>query len=99
MKDGQEKLIFPPTMYWEQVCKNCPKAATDYITLWRLPQKKNRIFIPFDKVREVFCNSRQSFSHNLLSLVKEGLVSSHPCEQGFLIELVNWDYDDNTLTP
>lgn len=98
MKNTVIPQEFPPLLYWEQVCKNCPKAATIYIHLWRIRDKKNKISIKNEEIRSTFLTSRQSFSHNMLLLAHEGLISVHETPTGLSIELVGWDHDENMLT-
>ena len=90
---------FPPQEYLEQVCESTSKASFLYIQLWKKANADRQLSVPFDEIRTSFQTSKQAFNFQLMLLGKTGKVSSKPDKNGIHIELTNWDYDENLLTP
>ena|SRR5579864_6745229 len=90
---------FPPPAYLKDVCNVCPKASALFIDLWELSDANGKIYVDLDDIRTLFLTSKQGFNHNLNLLVKQKLVSVERSKTGLIIELTQWDYDENTLSP
>lgn len=84
-------LDYPPYVYLAQVADHCPKAVSTYMLLWREMDGDNQIRIRKDEVRAEYLISLAKFRHDLLLLVKEGLVSINETPQKISIEIVGWD--------
>jgi hypothetical protein len=83
---------YPPYLYLSQVAKNCPKAVLTYMVLWQAMNKENKVDVYKKEVRNEYLISLSKFRHDLLMLVKEGLVSIDETPNVLHIELVGWDY-------
>lgn len=81
----------PPYLYLIQVLQHCPKAGALYVDLWNHKDKENRLSIGKNKVRSEFLTSLAKFRHDLLLLVKEGIVSVDETPNAIHIELVDWE--------
>jgi hypothetical protein len=82
---------FPPYYYLTQVADNCSKAVSTYMMLWRNADKEKKMSIYKKDVRSEYLISLCKFRHDLLLLVKQGLVSVDETPALLNIELVGWD--------
>ncbi len=89
----------PPTPYLYEICEDCPKSAKLYIDLWRKRGKKNRIIVDKNHIRQEFHQDTKSFNNNLMHLVRKGKVNVYDHPHCLAIEMVDWEYDENPLTP
>ncbi len=85
---------YPPYIYLKQVAEHCPKAVSTYMTIWNLMNVENKFNVYKEDVRNELLISLAKFRHDLLLLVKEGLVSIEETEKSIQIELVDWDEID-----
>ena len=83
----------PPRMYLDNVATHCPKAIATYLALWDRKDKKNKIVIPKDELRIEFLTSVAKFRHDVLLLVKEGLLNLEETPKSLHIELVGYEDD------
>ncbi len=83
---------YPPYMLLMQVLTHCPKAGSTYMHLWSSRDKKNKVCLRKEDCRESFFITLSKFRHDLLLLVREGLISvdetPHNIEVQFLDEQV-----------
>ncbi len=84
---------YPPLPYLEHVLKNCPKAGLTYLNLWQKCDKNMRYSVPSDRIPYHTLQATAAFKHNLLLLVREGLISIHEGDKDISIELVDWEDD------
>lgn len=84
---------FPPYLYLENVLEHCPKAGFTYLQIWKKRNHENKFSIEKSKVREAFLMSLAKFRHDLLLLVKEGLINIDENKENIAIEMVSWDTD------
>lgn len=89
---------YPPFAYLIQVLNHCPQAGSTYVQLWNMRDCNNRVDILIKDVRLEFLISLKKFKHDLLLLVKEGLISVNESQKSFVIELVDWQIDAEGLT-
>jgi hypothetical protein len=89
IKKGIEK--YPPYFYLKQLADHCPKAVSTYMTLWRSVDAEHKLSVLKKEIREQYLISLSKFRHDLLMLVKEGLVSIDETTDILNIELVSWD--------
>lgn len=82
---------YPPLPYLEHVLKNCPKAGLTYLNLWQKRDKHMRYSVPSGQVPYHTLQSTAQFRHNLLLLVREGLISMHEDGKSIRVELVDWE--------
>ena len=87
-----EKICFeyPPYQYLQQVADHCCKAVSTYLALWRTVDRNFKVTIYKKDVREEYLTSLTKFKHDLLLLVKEGLLSIDETPNVLHIELVGW---------
>lgn len=85
---------FPPYLFLLQVAEHCPKALATYLLLWREIDLNHKISILKQDVPSEFLISLAKFRHDLLLLVKEGLISLHETKKNISIELVAWEEID-----
>lgn len=85
---------YPPYPYLHQVLSHCHKAGVTYLDLWKERDKNNKVTIEKDEIRSRFLASTHNFHHNLLLLVKEGLLSIDESSNRLIVELTDWDVDD-----
>lgn len=88
-------LDMPPYHYLRQVLDHCPKAGLTYIDIWARMDKDNRIKIDKEAIRNNFLVSLSKFRHDLLLLVKEGLISIEETPKTIKIEVVGWDDEED----
>ncbi len=82
---------FPPYPYLKQVGEHCPKAVCTYMDIWKDRDKANKLKLYKDQVRNKYLISLAKFRHDLLLLVKEGLISIDETDQSLSIELIGWE--------
>lgn len=82
---------YPPYLYLQQIVDYCPKAASTYMLLWRSIDKENKLDVFKKDIRSEYLISLAKFRHDLLLLVKEGLVSLEETPQWLHVEVVGWD--------
>lgn len=85
----------PPYLYIAQIAEHCPKALFTYLQLWREKDRKNMIRISPNEVRIEFLITLRKFNHDLMLLVREGLVSIEETSKLIKIELVGWQEEDD----
>lgn len=85
---------YPPYLYLTQLADHCPKAVSTYMLLWRNIDKENKVNVFKKDIRSEHLITLNKFSHDLLLLVKEGLVSLEETPNWFHIELVGWDNEE-----
>lgn len=81
----------PPHLYMAQVLEHCPRAGSTYLKIWREKNKDNRLVIEKKDFRKEQLVSLTVFKNDLISLVREGLISFEETPDLIYIELVDWD--------
>jgi len=99
MHELYPKTKKPPFPYLKQVCNHCCKASALYIDLWEISNPDNQLFVEFNDIANTFGTAKQAFNHNLRLLMREGLINFENTPKGINIELTDWDYDENPITP
>ena len=89
----KKKSEYPPYLYLKQVAEHCPKAVSTYMTIWQEKNLENKLNVYKKEVRNDYLISLAKFRHDLLLLVKEGLVSINETPNLLEIELVDWNVD------
>jgi hypothetical protein len=82
---------YPPYYYLAHLAYHCPKAVSTYMALWKSADAEDKISIFKKDIRDQYLISLSKFRHDLLMLVKEGLVSIDETTDILNIELVSWD--------
>lgn len=62
--------------------------------LWKQRDNENKVIIGKDEIRTKFLSTTHTFHHNLLLLAKEGLVNVDERPNSLIIELTDWDNED-----
>ena len=93
MKNVTEEC--PPYLYIFQIAEHCPKALATYLSLWREKDPRNKLKLTKNDVKIQFLTSLRKFNHDLLLLVKEGLVSVEETPKAIKIELVGWHEEED----
>ncbi len=88
---------YPPYVYLSQVAEYCPKAVATYLKLWSGQDKENKVHISKKDIRIEYLISLAKFRHDLLLLVKEGLVSLEETPNWLHIELVDWNEEEEYI--
>ena|SRR6266480_4738990 len=83
--------FFPPWDYLFQVLDHCPKAGRMYMLLWNTCKEDYSLRIDKISARMDFLSSTAKLRHDLLLLVKEGLISINETPYFIDVELVTWD--------
>lgn len=83
----------PPSPYLRHVLAHCPKSGLTYLDLWEKRDENNRLSIQKKEVKNEYNISLAKFNHDVLLLVKEGLVSRRETQLKIILELVDYDED------
>lgn len=65
----------PPYPYLIQVAKHYPQATSTYLELWRVKDRKHKVTITKNEIRNKFLIGAAKFRNDVFSLAQEGLVS------------------------
>lgn len=87
----KNSYMYPPYLYLLQVAEHCPKAVMTYMLLWEGIKKDNKISVYKSDVRNEYLISLSKFRHDLLLLLREGLININETPKSLEIELVGWD--------
>jgi len=68
-------IDLPPYLYLKQVIDHYPTSAGTYIELWRHKDKKHKLVIAKNQIRNQFLCAPTKFRNDLYNLVREGLVN------------------------
>jgi hypothetical protein len=82
---------FPPFFQFHQVLQNCPKAGLTYLNLWQNKNKENCLYVTKTDIRNEYLSSLSKFRHDILLLVREGVISVNETPEKIYIDLLDWD--------
>jgi hypothetical protein len=81
----------PPYHFLITVLEHCPRAARTYVYLWQQQDSANNLHILKKSIKEKYLTTIAKFRHDLLMLVREGLISISEDREHLHIEVVDWD--------
>lgn len=87
----------PPRIYLKQVADHCPRAMSTYLDIWTNKDRQNQVHIYKDELKLEYLTSMTKFRHDLLSLVKEGLVSINESPKAFHVDIIGWDLEEEEI--
>ena len=87
----------PPTTYLFLLAQHCPKAIQTYMNLWREKDDENKIHINTENIPVTYLTAKAKFRHDILMLVKEGLASVNERRKTMIVELVDFDVEENSI--
>lgn len=87
----------PPSLYLRQVLEHCPKAGKAYCILWDNRDKNNNVSLTLDDIRQTYLFSLKTWRDDLRLLAKEGLININEKKDGFSIEMVDFDFDEERV--
>jgi len=94
-------LDIPPYAYLSQVLKHCPLSASTYLELWRHKDKKHKVVIDKEQIRNTFLVAPTKFRNDCFTLVNEGLINVNESKSieghwyKMTIEMVNFEEEDD----
>jgi hypothetical protein len=91
-------FLLPPPFYMMSVLNHCPTAGALYVKLWNRRDEENVVIAPKKDIDIEYGIQFSKFSHDLLMLLNEGLLSFFVTTSGkertYHIELVGWQEEE-----
>jgi len=82
---------YPPYPYLEAIALHASKACSLYLALWKNRDKNNKVEVTKNDVSIAYLTTVHTFKHNLMLLIREGVVVIDEYETRFVIELMEWE--------
>lgn len=85
------KIKLPPPFYLMAVLDHCPLAGSTYVQLWNNKNSESKLYVAHKDINFEYLKSKTKFRHDLLLLVKEGLISVEETKDKIYIEVTAWE--------